>query len=497
MLTRSAPRPQLWRRWLPLFLLLALSFIPLFWLLGSLPVQQWDEARTGLNGLGIWRYNDWLVLRYQGQPDLWNGKPPLWPWVLALSFKLLGATELALRLPAALAALATVLLVYRAGSQWLKSRLGGLLAGLVLLTTQGYVTLHVARSGDFDALLTLWTTAGALAWLAYLHTGRTRWAWRTGLFFTLAVLTKGIAGSLFGPGLLVATVVLKRSTRLTRWAPWLAAGLVGVAALLWYSIRELAAPGYLAGVWQYEVGGPASAQLEGHFHPYEWYLSLMAETKFTVWLLPALLGWFIGFLMPRQSREGTLSRFTATVAGTFLLIISLVQTKLSWYDAPVYPLLALQAAAGLVWAGRIVLTHLQRRPAFGTQLAAVLAFAAFPYLAQWQFIRHLDDTRFKYSQLLYGRQLREQVRLYPELKEYAIATNGTFNDSPNFYRTAAELTYGHRIRRVAPWQLDSVQVGQTLVACGYKAYHPWQLRYQTQVVCQTDSCMTLLLLSKR
>ena len=108
---------------------MAVAYMPLFWLVGSHPVQQWDEARTGLNGLNILRNHEWLVMRDGLQlPDLWNCKPPLWPWLLAISFKLLGPTELGLRLPAALAALATTLVVYRAGCRWLGSWEGGLLA---------------------------------------------------------------------------------------------------------------------------------------------------------------------------------------------------------------------------------------------------------------------------------------------------------------------------------------------------------------------------------
>ncbi|GGF04538.1 hypothetical protein GCM10011383_14560 [Hymenobacter cavernae] len=460
-------------------------------------MQAWDEARTGLNGLEIWRYHDWLVLRHNGQPDLWNSKPPLWPWILAVSFRLLGATELGLRLPSALAALATMWLLYRAGQRWLGSSLAGLLAGLILLTTQGYVQLHVARSGDFDTLLTLWTTAGALAWLAYLGTGRNRWAWATGIFFSLAVFTKGIAGVLFGPGLLLAALLTGHVSRLRRSAPWLAVGLVILTAGSWYALREMIAPGYLAAVWQYEVGGPAAAELEGHHHTLGWYLSAIVQREFTAWLIPALLGWLLSAWAPRTSRSWLLGRFTASVAGCFLLAISLVKTKLGWYDAPIFPLLALQAAAGLVWTGRILAAHLKQRPQFNQRLVGVLSIAVLPYYAQRQFIRDLDKHRLDNPQLLYGRHLRAQHQQLPTLTNYVLVTDGAFNDSPVFYRTAAEFNYNHQTTSIASWDLGWLRPGQTVVACGAKAYRPLLQRYQTRVLLRTDSCQTLELLGLR
>ncbi|OGX81747.1 hypothetical protein BEN48_05820 [Hymenobacter glacialis] len=308
---------------------MAVAYMPLFWLLGSHPVQQWDEARTGLNGLNILRNHEWLVMRDGLQlPDLWNCKPPLWPWLLAVSFKLLGPTELGLRLPAALAALATALVVYQAGRRWLGSWEGGLLAALILLTSAGYVQEHVTRTGDFDALLTLWTTLGALTWLRYLAEGRSRHAWQAGLFFFLAAFTKGVAGLLFGPGLLLATFALGQGQRLRRVAPWLAVlGLLaGMAA--WYAVREHAAPGYLQAVWEFELGGPALNQLEGHTTEVYWYLTSLMEVKFMFWLVPALLAGLLGWQLPAGSPGRLLARFVVCVVGSLMVVLAFTQTRL-------------------------------------------------------------------------------------------------------------------------------------------------------------------------
>jgi 4-amino-4-deoxy-L-arabinose transferase-like glycosyltransferase len=474
-------------------LVAALAYLPLFWLLTSHPVQQWDEARTGVNGLNILRNHEWLVLRDgDQQPDLWNCKPPLWPWLLALSFKALGANELGLRLPSALAALATVLVVFGAGRRWLGSWQGGLLASLILLTSGGYIQLHVTRTGDYDALLTLWTTLGALTWLRYLHAGRSRHAWLTGLFFFLAAFTKGVAGLLFGPGLVLATLALGQTRRLRRPAPWLAvlALLAGMAA--WYVVREQAAPGYWQAVWEYELGGPALNKLEGHYTDPYYYLADLMEGKFTFWLVPALAAGLLGWRLPPDSRGRYLARLVVCVAGSFMLILAFTQTRLPWYDAPMYPLLALLAAGGLLQAARAVAAQQQWQPGPAAKLGALLLLVALPYWAQCRALARIYDGRYQVASLRLGNHLRRQAQAEPALRDYYLAEDGAFNDSPVFYRTAMEMQAGHRLVRIPPWKLAETTANKVVVVCTRRL---WEARFQTSLLLQSDSSVTLRLMA--
>ncbi|MDO7845395.1 glycosyltransferase family 39 protein [Hymenobacter sp. M29] len=486
-------------RWWPGALLVAaLAYLPLFWLLGSHPVQSWDEASTGINALNILRNHEWLVLRDAlQQPDLWNCKPPLWPWILAISFKLLGPTELGLRLPAALAGLATVLVVYRAGWRWLGGWEGGLLAALVLLTAAGYVGYHVARSGDFDALLTLWTTLGALSWLRYLAEGRDRHAWLTGGFFFLAAFTKGVAGLLFGPGLLLATFALGQGQRLRRPAPWLALLPLVLGMGAWYGVRELAGPGYLHAVWQYELGGPALAQLEGHTTEPYYYLTTLIESKFMFWVVPALVGGLLGWRLPAGSRGRALARLAVCVAGSFSLILAATQNRLPWYDAPIYPLLALLAAAGLLLPARALLAQQPQAGSVAGRLGALALVAALPYWAQCRALVRTYDARYQTATLRLGPHIRHQVQARPGLQAYSIGYPPDYSPSMWFYQGAAELQYGHRIMAVPYRELGKATVGHEVVVCGAATRRAWESMYRTSVVLVTDSCVTLRLEARR
>src|SRR5262245_5190312 len=88
---------------------------------------------------------DYLVPRYEGGPFL--QKPPLTWWILAGSYRLLGISVFAARLPSALAALATVLLV----GLWVKRRSGeraGWLAALILMFSFSFLQLSVTFAAD-------------------------------------------------------------------------------------------------------------------------------------------------------------------------------------------------------------------------------------------------------------------------------------------------------------------------------------------------------------
>lgn len=476
----------------------ALAFLPLFWLLASHPVQPWDEARTGINAINILRNHEWLVLRdFDQKPDLWNCKPPLWPWLLALSFKLMGPTELGLRLPAALAGMATVLVLYRAGRRWLGGWEGGLLAALVLLTSAGYVSYHVTRSGDFDALLTLWTTLGTLNWLRYLAEGRDRHAWLTGLFFFLAAFTKGVAGLMFGPGLLLATFALGQGQRLRRPAPWLALLPLVLGMGTWYAVREAAAPGYLKGVWDNELGGPALSQLEGHVTVPYYYLATLVEGKFIYWLVPALVGGLLGWRMPAGSRARAVARLAVCVAGSFSLVLAAAQYRLPWYDAPMYPLLALLAAAGLLVPARVLLAQHPRHLSLAARLGALALVVALPYWAQCRALVRTYDARYQMPALRVGAHIRHQAQARPELRDYYLGYPGEYSESTLFYQAATELRLGHHITAIVPWELGKTAAGHEVVVCGAATRRVWERFYRTRVVLATDSCVTLRLEARR
>ena len=79
--------------------------------LGSYPLADTTEARYGEIARLMAETGDWITPQiHQGVP-FW-GKPPLSTWLSAISIRILGANEFAIRLPSFLIAVTVLALVY-------------------------------------------------------------------------------------------------------------------------------------------------------------------------------------------------------------------------------------------------------------------------------------------------------------------------------------------------------------------------------------------------
>ena len=83
-----------------LLVLLALCFFMFLFGAGQRPLWDTDEGMHAETSKEMVESGDWIVPHFNGEP--FYDKPPLFTWLVALSFKLLGFNELAARLPAAL-----------------------------------------------------------------------------------------------------------------------------------------------------------------------------------------------------------------------------------------------------------------------------------------------------------------------------------------------------------------------------------------------------------
>ncbi|MBD2713569.1 glycosyltransferase family 39 protein [Microvirga sp. STR05] len=476
-----------------MFLLLALAFFSFFFRLGSAPMQLWDESRLALNAAQMLKHQQWLITMYQDQPDLWNTKPPLMIWLQALSIQALGYTELAVRLPAALAALATTLLLFWYGQRYLRGPLLGWLAAVVLVSAPGYVGWHVARTGDYDALLVLWTTAGVLAFGRYLATESRCALWLAAAAFTLAVFTKGVAGVLGLPALVLAAAFTDHLPTLWRRRDVYLCGLIVIGIVgSYYAIREAAGPGYLAAVWANELGGRAGGSLEGHQESVGWYTSLLAEFKFSFWLAFAVVGFGLGIRHARTTSEYQLAVLCGVWVGWYLLLLSSMQTKLTWYDAPIYPALALLAALGIGALAQAVHTHFQLPvlPPVLWVLGALLLLWG-PYANLMSDLTTQHRHRFVEAELQFGRHLQRQHANLPVLTAYTLLMPPSYNGSMEWYGFIAERTRQHQLTYRPANAIDQIAANETVVVCGNKQRQQLVQQHAVEVLWQQDSCATL------
>src|SRR4051812_44262711 len=71
-------------------LVLALMAWNVFAGLGSVSINDSDEARYGVSAYEMLHNRSFLVTTYAGEREYWNLKPPLGYWLMALSFWIFG-----------------------------------------------------------------------------------------------------------------------------------------------------------------------------------------------------------------------------------------------------------------------------------------------------------------------------------------------------------------------------------------------------------------------
>ncbi len=153
----------------------------------------------------------------------------------------------------------------------------------------------------------------------------------------LSLLTKSAAAILFFP---VYYVVFFQQLRFAglKWVS-IALMIAIVPLIVFYVLRENAAPGYLNAIWENEFGGRFLKEKDGHEGAWHYYIVHLFTLRFSwwIWLLPVAM--LYGFI----KKVKLLNQYSLVIL-VFIAGISAAQTKLEWYDLPVFPFIAILLA---------------------------------------------------------------------------------------------------------------------------------------------------------
>ncbi|SFT84763.1 4-amino-4-deoxy-L-arabinose transferase [Lishizhenia tianjinensis] len=389
--------------------LLLLLFIPLFQHLGSLPIQTWDEARLAVNAYEMLHNHDFIVTYHEGEPDMWNTKPPLLIWLHVLSASIFGISEFSLRLPSALAALFTCVLLFQFTRKFFDNFWMGFITALVLVTSAGYVSLHGTRTLDYDALLTLFSTLALISIFKYTQEKQNKDLYLFFLALTLGVLTKSVVILIFTPAIILFLLLQKQLLELLK-NKHLYFGILGFLTLVlgYYGLRELYNPGYINAVFENELGGRYLAVIEEHKKGFWFYYENLIRGRFKAWYLLIPIGCITGFIN-KDKKIVALTLFLTLSVLVFFGVISNSNTKLMWYDLPLYPLLAILASYPLFLAfqflksSKLTDNHLRYNILpyiflffiFITPYRSIIAFTYKPELEEYNFQYHALSFRLQ------------------------------------------------------------------------------------------------------
>jgi 4-amino-4-deoxy-L-arabinose transferase-like glycosyltransferase len=139
---------------------LFLGAVLIFWNLGGDALIHWDEGRTAERAREILVFHDWITLHLNYQPDF--AKPPLYYWLTALLYQLIGVNEFAARFWAAWFGVLGLYAVSRLGTLLFSVAVGTVAAALLLTVT---FCLEYARAAILDTGL---LSFGVMALCAFL-----------------------------------------------------------------------------------------------------------------------------------------------------------------------------------------------------------------------------------------------------------------------------------------------------------------------------------------
>lgn len=483
---------------LPWILFGILAYFPLFLHLDSLSIRVWDESLYACNALEMAKNGNWIVKHLLGEPDMWNTKPPLVIWLQVISFKVFGYNELAFRLPVAVISMCSgFLLIFFSIKEYGRS-LPGFLAALVLITIPGFINVHVARTGDPDAPLMFFMLGTVLFYYRWLKLGT--WkplvAWTA--FLICAALTKSISGMLFLPGMLIFGIVYgvqqgKPFYMFTKGGLYLAMLAFVVFVGGYYLLREAMNEGYLYAVWINELGGRYLETIEKHQEPFWFYWDQLLNTRVQYWL--ALLPISLLFLFFKRLQEyRSFGTFAFILIVAYFFTISGSQTKLEWYDAPMFPLIA--------WLVALVLTQVhdglvewfsrgEGVPKWIFTGLLVLMIFARPYTLIIDKVYEPEDT---WSARQYGYYFNFKRETEPEFKEFTVMEFGR-NHHIDFYKDLYNWKYGYNVKKT--WYPEELEPGELVYSCDWGSINKMHELFHVNEVETFNTCRLFRVIGKK
>lgn len=333
-------------KYIHFFTLLVLSYLVLFLKIDSFHIRWWDESMFAVNTYEMIHNGKFFSLYFDNAPDLFNTKPPVTSWLQLVFVKLFGYNEMSIRLPSALAALFTVIMLFNfmyknfsVNWAWLSS--------MILLTSYGFIHFHTARTGDSDSLLTLALLGANLYFIKYIFEEKESNILYFFLFVTLAFGVKMYAALLFTPAYLIVLIKEKKLKEFitNKFTLIGITVFVAVAFTLVY-LREKTTPGYLQEILFKDAGRMFNA-VENHSEIFTFYFDKLIKTRFSSWFIFLTIGIILSFYSKEKKEKSLLFTLSVFVL-VYLFIISSSVTKLEWYDMPLFPLMAVIASYPLL-----------------------------------------------------------------------------------------------------------------------------------------------------
>jgi 4-amino-4-deoxy-L-arabinose transferase-like glycosyltransferase len=331
------------RREVHFAIIACLSAVILFSTLHLGDLSGYDDAAYAHEGRGILSTGDWWGLRLNGYLDF--DKPPLFVWLVAVSFKVLGVSDFAAKFPAALFGFGTILLVYFIARELSDNYWLPVLSMLVMAGTQYFLkySMHAMTCVPFAFLFSLAVYCYARALT------RPGWFVPAGLAIGLAELTRSPMG-LLPLGIVLSHLVLtKRTALLNSRSLWCGLLLAILLPAIWLATEysrygEAFLRGHLSNLADHALtaNGTEESERWGWASGLLTYPLLLAK-HYWPWLPLMLMGLVSQTRKMFKEREVTATLLVCWVAWV-IVPFSLANSRVLRYLLPAFPAFSILAA---------------------------------------------------------------------------------------------------------------------------------------------------------
>lgn len=473
-----------------IFILFCLLFyFPVFHHLDRLPIALWDESLFSLRALYMHLTGDYLhnFNLFEGMPDHANTKLPFTTFFQVLTLKILGISELSIRLPIVLIFTATVFYMIYHFKKRFNSVWAGYVFGLVAITSIGFVAPHVLRTGDQDAPFACYMVLATIGFIRYLETREAKPLIGFTVFALAAVLTKNLLAGLLAPGILVFALFTRQLIPILKdYKFWIAALIIvgGYSGVIFY--YETQFPGFFDRMWNYELMGRYTNAIENHDKPPFFYVKYLAFEKFMPYffILPFVFATAFTEKIDQKLKHSILC--FSSVSFFYLLILSFSKTQTTWYIAPIYLFGTYLIALGAIPTYEYVITKSkQYKKVFMIGLFFIWALLYAVVVSKNMSIQPEKDAK-------YGWFMKKIEKENPDLKKYTLVDNN-FGTSAGFYKEmynqkGYDITYQRGIH-----YYDN----QVIMTCLNNVLNPTGEKYNYEVLREWDDCKLLKIQSKK
>lgn len=397
------------------------------------PICVTDEHRNSINALEMYQNGNFWYTTHDNLVDFWNTKPPLLIWLQVFFMTFFGPSELSVRLPTAFMGLGISAILFVFSSRYLNSLWIGIIANICLFSSNGFVSIHGLRTGDYDITLTFFILSMILSFYVYFSEKSKMAALIFSISLALAILTKSAAALLILPGMFLFLLVNKRVfSTLKDWSFIKTLFIPIITTIGYYSIREVITPGYFGAIWNNELSGRYLKVNEGHVGSIFYYWDLLKGFYWGKKLLIASLIALPIALLFNDYKKITFYLFICALC--FGIILSISQTKIHWYLIPIYPILSLLIGI----SSQIIFKSIASYTKNHQFVKALLIVSIFGIL-------YNGYMKFKITETLNLKTYHQETNYFEKLQQQAVKKGIKIDTSYTYLIIAKHIVFYERI----------------------------------------------------